>query len=877
MPKLTFNVLLSLIIDSKITGKGKIGNGRLLVEFLQTFADCNGTENTHERNLLKIFNDEPVKANSYHKIDRLVDRFLPQGKGYPYDKIRFGKFESSIGSIENYSDYLKRISYACDKILDKDKIDSLVYSLLEILRNDDSIDSVLYNARFIPKQELFGSYAHPKRICIEAFLPGLFYHTHKYPGECERIELLNIPKNLTFHVVRFKDTGSLDLDFPINLADNIRENARRQKTAEMKYRLEIRCGNEPISELPEKDNIFLYGTGGVGKSTLLMSRINNDNSVNFYFSLYRYKQEIHESLQPESCWILLQILLKYHYQYEYRTYEACAACESESVVLQQLEELKGLLKLAPIKSPKYTLLLDGINELPSGSREQLVDELSYIIGEWKNVRIIITGRTVPKYDIFDDFRQLDICGVSESERDSALSVLPDYTDILRNNGLTEILKTPLFLNMFLDSRETGETLNTRGEILDSYVMNIQSNLPHDSAVRFVVQYALPFAAKMMTDGFSYELDRGDLSEAIEMAFDTYLQNERIYQNYIAPKKFRKKNLLEIKNDIDLTELLIENICFLTASTQEPHKLCFTHQYFRDYFAAKYILNIAEALTVSYEYKHTDERNKLFKGFGLDMMWFYNEDDIYRLIGEISGDYKNRPCDDFVYHRTILDSILDMSRNIVTLRTAECVMKSMSLVRGGVLCDVDFSGTNLPIYIPCNIKFSYNGEYPCSFRESWVFSLSLYDTPVCCTAFSDDNKYLLIALENGYVIMWDSEEKRIVWDKDLSEYTEEALEFEYAFFSHKENVITLISCKSSLKINVMTGDMISCYNTKGNMFTDEYYECIDENNSQKCLLDEELKHEIFLQLTHFKNCDFSGAEFFVEEHTENLRKMGAIVD
>lgn len=243
MSKLTLNVLLSLIIDSKITGNGKVGNGRFLVEFLQTFADCDGTENTHERNILKIFNDEPVKANSYHKIDRLVDRFLPQGKGYPYDKIRFGKFESSIGNSEKCVDYLKRKSGVCDKIFDKEKLNTLVYSLLEILRHDDSIDSVSYNAHFISKKELFGSCAHPKRICIETLLLGSLYHTHKNPAECKKIELLNTPENLKFHVVRFKNKESLDLDFPLNLADNIRENARRQKTAEMKYRLEIRCGN----------------------------------------------------------------------------------------------------------------------------------------------------------------------------------------------------------------------------------------------------------------------------------------------------------------------------------------------------------------------------------------------------------------------------------------------------------------------------------------------------------------------------------------------------------------------------------------------------------------------------------------------------------
>lgn len=155
---------------------------------------------------------------------------------------------------------------------------------------------------------------------------------------------------------------------------------------------------------------------------------------------------------------------------------------------------------------------------------------------------------------------------------------------------------------------------------------------------------------------------------------------------------------------------------------------FTHQYFRDYFAAKHILNLAAALSVSYEYKHTDERTELFKKHDLHLMWFYHEDDIYRLIGEISGDYKNAPCEDFIYQRTLLDSILDMARDISNLHTAECVMKSMSLVRGGVLCGVDFSGMCLPIYIPHNVKFNLNGQHPCRFRYCWVFFLALQKLP-----------------------------------------------------------------------------------------------------------------------------------------------------
>ncbi len=789
MLRLSLNVLLTLIIQSKITGKGKTGNGRLLIQLLQTVVDSSGNEKTAERNILSRFNNEQVKANAYHKIDMLIKRFLPDGRYYPYEKITFAEFEKSIGNSAKCKEYNFKMKAVCDEIIDNFKIEPLVYTLLEIIRQDDSIRDILYGNSYIPKEQLFGNSAHPKQICFEALLIGLIYHTHKNPVEenTQNICLLKLPKKRVFRVVRFNNDSSLDLDLPLKLEDSLRENATVYEVSEMKYRFEIRCGNTIMSELPDIGNIFLYGTGGAGKTTLLLNQLNSDNSVNLYFSLYKYKREIHENLQSESCWILLQILLKYHYQYEYQTYEMLIANEGENAVLQQLAELKGLLKITPIDGlTKYTLLLDGINELPSESQEQLVEELNYIVSEWKNIRIIITGRTVPRYAVFDDFQQLEICGVSDIERDSALS---EFADISENTRLLELLKIPLFLNMYLESG--GAELNTRGEILDSYVMNIQSRLPQDSAVRFAVQYALPFAAKMMTDGFSYEIDRGDLSEAIDSAIDFYLENERVYQNYIAPKKFRKKNLLESIGDIDFTELLIENICFLSVSSQEPHKLCFTHQYFRDYFAAKHILNLAEALSVSYEYKHTDERTELFRKYELDMIWFYDEDDIYRLIGEISGDYKNAPCEDFIYHRTVLDSILDMSKNTMSLHTAECVMKSMSLVRGGILCGVDFSDQNLPIHIPFNVKFSLNGQYPCRFRYCWVFSLSLQD--------------------------------------------------------------------------IKESDLI-----------DEFFECTGKYLSNRTDLDNNLKFEIFSQLPHFRNCDFTGAEFFDDEGEKLLRVMGAVI-
>lgn len=90
----------------------------------------------------------------------------------------------------------------------------------------------------------------------------------------------------------------------------------------------------------------------------------------------------------------------------------------------------------------------------------------------------------------------------------------------------DILKIPLFLNMYLESN--GDELNTCGEILDSY-MTTQS-CQYNDVMRFILKYALPFVAKCMFNwkfvwdfipflNISYDISRADLLDTIDEAID----------------------------------------------------------------------------------------------------------------------------------------------------------------------------------------------------------------------------------------------------------------------------------------------------------------------------------------------------------------------
>lgn len=169
----------------------------------------------------------------------------------------------------------------------------------------------------------------------------------------------------------------------------------------------------------------------------------------------------------------------------------------------------------------------------------------------------------------------------------------------------------------------------------------------------------------------------------------------------------------------------------------------------------------------------------------------------------------------------------------------------------------------------------DGQYPCSFRNSWIFFIEISN--ITATVITSNGRYRLNAFENGYVIMWDNIKNQFVWDKSFSDFVEEGRDFEYAFFSDDENIITLVSCNSALNIDVITGEIISSKSEKGLVVIDEYFECTEKYPKSENVFNDDLKKEIFSQLSHFRNCDFTRAEFFDDEGMDLLKLMGAVVD
>ena len=834
-----FGTLFSLIVQAKKKGKGHLGNGRIYVMLMQTAADRECADVSGELDILRKFGNSTSAPDSYQRMDKYLNRLMKTKGQYPSSLFAFTKSET------DWSICISKMRQFIDKVIDDEKLSQLIFTLLEAVKHDENVDKLRYGNRIISKSEILGTFARPTKICAEAFLLGLLIYTHKNTDTFTSEKLLEIGERTTFRVCRYIDSSSLDTTIETSIEKNLSVNSELDRKSKI-----IRINKYPIeTDKPTTGgNLFIYGVGGIGKSTYLWDI---SDGVKLFIPLCMYKWS-------ERGGILEYILLRYHYQMDYRDIESCMVCEGRDTVISQLVELERLLTDRSANSePKYALLLDGWNETDHKSQERLTEELRYITENWHNVRIIVSGRYVPRLDIFSDYEKIQLLGIPDNE----VLALTQKRNILLSDKMYQLLKLPIFMNMFLESNVNALT---RGEMLDNYLFMSEK---FRNIKGFLIRFALPFVAKFMTDRRIFTISRADISEIADTVFDAFVDNERIFQNYIAPLGYNKKSLLEGRDNDDIVDV----ICYETGclATENGCIFSFIHQYYRDYFAVRYIINFAEAMNVAYELGEVYEAENLLKKSALDFRWFA-DDECYKLMGEICGDQRNIASEDMRYTRTLLDDILDMARYFHGSRIAENVIEVMKFSRNKRICGVDFGGLTLPMNISPNIRFSLDGDIPCRFTCCKVLDLGVFSSKIYGAAYSDDNKLLCICFADGYTVLYNLAEHRLLWELDLSEYTEFALEFEIAYFSDN-NIIELISCRSHLKINIDTHTITVVSQSEGMANIPEYYDCYE--TKQDVVIDKAAMSEIYLQLDQFKGCNFRDAEFLDKEMEEISHIIG----
>ena len=306
--------------------------------------------------------------------------------------------------------------------------------------------------------------------------------------------------------------------------------------------------------------------------------------------------------------------------------------------------------------------------------------------------------TPQKNSLFDTkLRMFNYIGVPDEEVEQTLisetTLSADRVEELKKDSIWSILKIPMFLNMYCKLNDYSDLkIHTRGELIDRYVMQSESqvaernsdtgkkdDLIHANRRRFITWFSLPFVANYMDSNKLSAVSRSTLNGQVtngnllylmrrfgkkRMPVYDYLTSGMIAKVCIG---FDEKLFEQKKREIqDLNEeeggdtlsaaeqryeamqemlpmdevlqiLKIETgFCYDTTDGE----IAFTHQYFRDYFAAKHIQNILRtAQTLGDAGLSKDEQLQFTINNGLDYIW---SDDVCRLLGEIEEDYKNEP-------------------------------------------------------------------------------------------------------------------------------------------------------------------------------------------------------------------------------------------
>ena len=836
--RLSAGVFFKLIFEAKKQGKGRLGRGRVYAKLIGILS---GTERI---DIINAFGGS---------IDKFLLRLIRSETEYPYSMFTVCEPDVYISDINRIKHDLLKIKDFCSEVLDEEKIISLVYTLLGIVKSDTTINTLIYGSRIIPKNALFGSVIHPKQICIEALLLSLLYHIHKYPSDEDNTEicLAPAPYNLDFELVHYNDISSLNLEYETDIISFLKRHSFTQNELSEKYKLDIKINNNITDSLPESGNIFVSGESGCGITTLMLSGVDTNNRIFLYINLASYSEALMQTL-----------LLKYRYLNEYNDYRECCIIEGEEAVIKESHRFESLLKSSPVNGEaQFVLLLDGLSSCTLKKYQNLVNDIETAAQKWKNVHIIASGRKVPNMSVFDSFIKAEMFGVNENE---IRRYIVDYGSL--NDNLKALFKYPLFLKRYLDNKAEGKTY---GELLDYYYSEYLSEKYSEHIdIVFVIRYILPFIGKRMSDFNCNSIKRSEAAEAVDRALSILLDNEKVYLNYTLNHTTNTGSITDKKDAQYYTELILDTEIMCENTTCE---LSFTSYGDYSYFAAKYIINAVEILDTAYGKEQISEKQAVFKYLDLGSVWFENKE-IYRLIGEMTGDYKNSP-EAAHYHKTQLDTLLEMCREFECFRTTENIIQTMASVRNNVICDVDFSGTSLPLSIPSCICFSDDsGELPCDFSRCHVMYIGILE-PLLFSVCSDDNRFILAGFENAYFVMWDCENRSILWTQDLRDCLENDSEYCYAEFG--DNSISLYGTISGITVNIADGVVRNKFEVR-EFHSDNYEKWLDNGCIPQNADYDNLHVDILQQLSHFKNCDFRDAYFEFDKYKNLLEITGAII-
>ncbi len=239
-----------------------------------------------------------------------------------------------------------------------------------------------------------------------------------------------------------------------------------------------------------------------------------------------------------------------------------------------------------LKTRNWVFLLDGFDEIPKGYREQFINDLNLLQKSSKDSLFILTARKQPEVSGLDDFKSYEIQPLNKkgilSFANTYLSQQSEnFLQQVEERNIGDILHIPLLLTLCLISyKNEKDLLNSLIGIYTTIVELYKQRWEQPKKGRRaqnpinwqLLESSLSVLAfRMIENGSVYELTRQE-TENILIGF---------VQNLDKQFQWSRQNTIE---DL-LEQLSIHNFLEIFQD-----RISFWHSSFRDYFAAKYLID-----------------------------------------------------------------------------------------------------------------------------------------------------------------------------------------------------------------------------------------------------------------------------------------------
>lgn len=573
-----------------------------------------------------------------------------------------------------------------------------------------------------------------------------------------------------------------------------------------------------------RESVFMVGDGGMGKTTSLIGIMDDayDNNVQeenpvVFLELCVLSQDYRDWYGEQLGGTFIEQFIA-----SYLTGEPRRFLDKDHPYIAALQE--ELFRLPENGKKEYTVLLDGMNEIGfinDQSKKLFYDTINRYLRYAKNLRLVITGRN----DVYElsgeNLLRVKALGLDDS---NILSVLQeavaegkisavDYkklkmnkTNIATNESrLWNCLRIPFFLMMYCMS-SNKKNVESQGEILKNFFHDkrellsgkrpygersqakhryrekyyaLKTELSMEDALKAMLDFMIPEIAIGMVERNNFFITQEEIQAIIQTYFDrleTLTRKQKWtgwYYGYTMEIQLIFREIRKIDNGKKIPEYACTVLGIMRATAN--HTYFFTHQYFRDYFAACALINRMLLITEERAYTRGGWKadSPEFSKYVYPLQVQEMSDYICALTGEILGERKNLPVYNYYRKRwqllperspeqEVLTEFLDCYRYVkdmnmeirLGLENIISILKKSRIRNDGSIdfSNIDFSGLDVGEFSLKEIIFSHmdreENTYGTDFRQTrGILKAILKDEKeqkvVCCGIHSEKRKILIL--------------------------------------------------------------------------------------------------------------------------------------